>query len=274
MNKRIWTNRLRYILISGLIALVGLGIGISCSKDASVSSISPTDDGVSGRKSVGTKPAVGGSNYADLNSTFLTLHKGDPPYTFLFLNFDEDSPMIREGMSSLEPELTPIERLWTYWHNTLQSISLTTPAYAHQYTGITHDSHSSLVAQAYRITIYDTNEGWGGGDPEVYVTTRIRLRLISDHAHEDKDDLPDVNELNVQYDDYEDLRSTHGVRQEWNNNRIRKLRVMEYDFASPDDQMGEWVNIHLPIPQRRKLLDPNTSVNGNDARVIIMKDDD
>ena len=437
MKKRIRTNRMRdRILISALI-VVGLGIGISCSKDASVSSINPTstDDGVSNRRLVGTKPAIGGSNYADfhpqtgvnydpfagmtreerkaalggsegaikhlqvvarhvaqamrdsaarellhrvvpkdkqgdvhlfqimmdnpaffglvsegfkdavsnkgidanlsaiirdtpsngeailkaskalvdvvltlvtppgqewdandtipvfsaplddnagsvmegvdaeLNPISLTLHDGDPPYTFLFLNFDEDSPMITEGRSlSLEPELTPIESLWAYWQNTLQSISLTTPAYAHQNTGITHDSHSSLVAQAYRITIYDTREGWGGGDPEVYVTIRIRLRLISDHTHENRDDLPDVNELNHEYDDYEDLRSTHGVRAEWNNNRIRKIRVMEYDFASSDEYMGQWSNIHLPIANRRKLLDTVTSEYGDDARLIIIKD--
>ena len=55
-----------HILISALI-VVGLGIGISCSKDDGVSSISPTDDGVSSRRSVGTKPAVGGSNYADFH---------------------------------------------------------------------------------------------------------------------------------------------------------------------------------------------------------------
>ena len=67
MKKRIRTNRLhRYILASGLI-LVGLGIGISCSKDAGISSISPTDDSVSSRRLVGTKPAVGGSNYADFH---------------------------------------------------------------------------------------------------------------------------------------------------------------------------------------------------------------
>ena len=69
MKKRIRTNRMRgHILISALI-VVGLGIGISCSKDTGVSSIDPTstDDGVSSRRSVGTKPAVGGSNYADFH---------------------------------------------------------------------------------------------------------------------------------------------------------------------------------------------------------------
>ncbi len=67
MNKRIRTNRLhRYILASGLI-MVSFGIWISCSKDVGVSSISPTDDGVSSRRSVGTKPAVGSSNYADFH---------------------------------------------------------------------------------------------------------------------------------------------------------------------------------------------------------------
>ena len=69
MNKRIRTNRLhRYILASGLI-MVSFGIWISCSKDTGVSSIDPTstDDGVSGQRLVGTKPAVGGSNYTDFH---------------------------------------------------------------------------------------------------------------------------------------------------------------------------------------------------------------
>ena len=70
MEKRIRTNRIHSrILVSVLIVLVGLGIGISCSKDAGISSISPTstDDSVSSRRLVGTKPAVGGSNYADFH---------------------------------------------------------------------------------------------------------------------------------------------------------------------------------------------------------------
>ena len=58
MKKRIRTNRMHSrILVSALIVLVGLGIGISCSKDT----------GVSSRRLVGTKPAVGGSNYADFH---------------------------------------------------------------------------------------------------------------------------------------------------------------------------------------------------------------
>ena len=57
------------IFTSALIILMGLGIGISCSKDTGVSSIDPTstDDGVSSPRSIGTKPAVGGSNYADFH---------------------------------------------------------------------------------------------------------------------------------------------------------------------------------------------------------------
>lgn len=67
MKKQIRTNRLRrYILASGLI-MVSFGIWISCSKDAGISSINPTDDGVSSQKSIGTKPAVGGLNYADFH---------------------------------------------------------------------------------------------------------------------------------------------------------------------------------------------------------------
>lgn len=49
--------------------MVSFGIWISCSKDTGVSSINPTstDDGVSSPRSIGTKPAVGGSNYTDFH---------------------------------------------------------------------------------------------------------------------------------------------------------------------------------------------------------------
>ena len=346
---------MRYILVSGLIALMGLGIGISCSKD----------DGISGRRLVGTKPAVGSSNYADFhpqtnvnydpfaemtrqerkaalggsegaikhlqvvarhvaqamrnkdvrellhrvvpkdkegdvhlfqimmdNPAFFSLVSegfkdavsnkgidaslstiiGDTPSN-LFLNFDEDSPLIRDTSLSLEQGLTPVERLWAYWQNTLRSISLTTPAYAHSY-GPSHESHSSLVAPVHSIRIYDTNEGWGGGDPEVYVKIKIRTTLQGNHYYEDRFDLPNVNEVNVTYTEYAGLRSSHGVHADWNNNRIKEHKVMESDFPSADDTMGKWVNIHLPLYDTVKLLGTSTSVEGQDARVKIMKHSD
>ncbi len=70
MKKRIRTNKMRsHILIPFLMVGMGLGIWISCSTDNMISSIdqTSTDDGVSGQRSVGTKPAVGGSNYADFH---------------------------------------------------------------------------------------------------------------------------------------------------------------------------------------------------------------
>ena len=58
MKKRIRTNRMRYILISGLI-VVGLGIGISCSKDTGISSTEP------GPRA--TKPAIMDPSSADFH---------------------------------------------------------------------------------------------------------------------------------------------------------------------------------------------------------------
>lgn len=77
----------------------------------------------------------------DLKPTSLTQQRGDVPYTFLFLNFDEDSPQMRRNRVSIsfEEELTPIEQLWASLRNTLQSVSLTTPASAHvQGSGVVH----------------------------------------------------------------------------------------------------------------------------------------
>ena len=70
IKKRIRTNQLySRILTSALIALMGIGIGISCSKDTGVSSrrSNSTDDGVSSRRSVGTKPAISSSNSLDFH---------------------------------------------------------------------------------------------------------------------------------------------------------------------------------------------------------------
>ena len=440
MKKRIRTNRqVSRILFSVLIALVGLGIGISCSKDTGVSSIDPTstDDDVSSRRPVGTKPAVGGSNYADfhpqtnvnydpfagmtraerkaalggsegavkhlqvvarhvaqamqnkgarellnrvvpkekkgdvhlsqimidnplflslvsegfkdavsdkgveanlseiiqdtqsngeailkaskalvdvvltlvtppgkkwnademipvfsaplddkpgsimkgvdakLNPISLTLKKGDPPYTFLFLNFDEDSPMIRDTSLSLEQGLTPVERLWAYWQNTFQSISLTTPAYAHvQGSGVVHYSHHSFVAPVHTITIYDDSEGWGGGDPEIYVKIKIRIILQGNHFKEDRYDLPDVNEINHLYTEYMHLRSTHGLQPEWNNTRVKEIKVMEEDFATPDDHMGKWKDVQFSPSTPLRLLHGGNSVEGNDAFLRVVWHED
>ena len=208
---------------------------------------------------------------AELNPISLTLHNGDPPYTFLFLNFDEDSPLIREDVSlSLESERSPFERLWASWQNTLQSISLTTPANAHiQGSGVVHYSHNCFVAPVYSITIFDANEGWGGGDPEIYVDIKIRLLLQGEHYHKDKFDLPNVNELNHKYTEYRHLKSTHGLKPEWNNNRIKEVRVMEYDFGSPDDHLGKWTNVQMYAHWYKELLHGGNSVEGDDARLEV-----
>ena len=434
MNKRIWTNRLRYILVSGLIALVGLGIGISCSKDAGISSISPTEDSVSSRRLVGTKPAVGGSNYADfhpqtnvnydpfkgmtwddrkaalggiegavkhlrvvaarvaqamqdksvrkllhsmvpkeregevhlfqimmdnpkffglasegfkgaisdkgiganlsaiiqdtpsdgeailkaskalldvvmvvvtppgkewdgeaaipvfsapaddapgnvmegvdtqLKPISLTLQKGNAPYTFLFLNFDEDSPMIREGRSnvsiSFEEEPTPIENLWASIRNTFRYAGLTTPANAHvQGSGVVHYCHSWLVAPVHAIMIHDDSEGWGGWPPEVYVDIKIRLIPVGSFYHEDKYYLPEVNDTDEWYH-YPDLYSTHGIKQEWNFAEIKQIRIMEED-PGLDDYMGKWNDITLP-QKKVKTLGRISSSNGEDATIKVV----
>ena len=209
----------------------------------------------------------------DLNPTFLTLQKGDPPYTFLFLNFDENSPMIREGTSlSLGPELSPIERLWASWQNTVQSISLTTPANAHiQGSGVVHFSHDTLVAPLNAIEILDYDEPWGGGPPDVYLDIKIRLLQYGEHYHEQRFYLPLVTETHHIYTEYRDIRTQHGLRHEWNYNRIKQIRVMDEDWGA-DDHMGKWVDTHMyQLPSHIQWLGPGNSVNENDARIQVIK---
>lgn len=60
MKKQIRTNRMHSrILVSALIVLVGIGIGINCSKDAGVSSVDP--------RPRATKPALPASNFFDFH---------------------------------------------------------------------------------------------------------------------------------------------------------------------------------------------------------------
>ena len=87
MKKQIRTNRMHSrILVSALIVLVGIGIGISCSKDAGVSSVDP--------RPRATKPALPASNSFDFH-----------PQTNA--NYD---PL-------------PFECLWASWQNTLDPLT-------------------------------------------------------------------------------------------------------------------------------------------------------
>ncbi len=209
----------------------------------------------------------------ELKSISLTLHKGDPPYTFLFLNFDEDSPMIRRDTSlSLGPVLSPVERLWASWQNALQSMSLTTPANAHvQGSGVVHYSHDTLVAPVNAIEIYSTTEGWGGGPPEVYLDIKIRLVPNGNHYFEQRFNLPLVVETFHLYTEYRNIRTQHGLRHEWNYNRIKQIRVMDEDWG-PDDHMGKWVDTHMyRLPSHIQWLGPGNSVKEKDARIQVIK---
>ena len=209
---------------------------------------------------------------SDLKPIFLTQKRGDPPYTFLFLNFDEDSPMIREGRPrvsiSFEEEPTPIESLWASILNTFQYTGLTTPANAHvQGSGVVHYCHSWLVAPVHAIMIHDDSEGYGGGPPEVYVDIKIRLIPVGQFYHEDKYDLPEVNNIDEWYL-YPDLYSTHGIKEEWNFAEIKQIRVMEED-PGLDDYMGKWNNITLP-QKKVKTLGRLSSSNGEDATIKVV----
>ena len=54
----------------------------------------------------------------------------------------------------------------------------------------------------------------------------------------------------------------------WNNNRIKEIKIIEYDFATPDDHMGKWQNVQFysGVSFIRKL-GPGNSVDGKDALI-------
>ena len=208
----------------------------------------------------------------DLKPIFLTQKRGDPPYTFLFLNFDEDSPMIREGRGgvsvSFEEELTPIESLWASIRNTFRYAGLTTPANAHvEGSGVVHYCHTWLVAPVHAIMIHDDSEGYGGWPPEVYVDIKIRLIPVGQFYHEDKYDLPEVNNIDEWYL-YPDLYSTHGIKEEWNFAEIKQIRIMEED-PGLDDHMGKWNDITFP-QEKIRTLGRLSSSNGGDATIKVV----
>ena len=192
------------------------------------------------------------------------------PYSFLFLNYDEDSPMARdEGIASIQVEpKSGLDGLWAYWQNTLRSLSLTTPAYAHSHE-LEHGSHVNIVEPIKSIIIYNDHEPWYMGNPEIWLYFTVLLRPNTDDYNEDRFDLVSVDEEDENHRQYRYKQSSHGPGSQWNNNIIHEVKVMEHDPGYTHDEVATWEDIPFWLAGSYKTLWPSDSVGNEDARVVM-----
>ena len=177
---------------------------------------------------------------ASLKDVSFTINGDKIPYPFLYLNFDEDSPMVHVGRKPLSLEMYPEGSwagLWASLQNTLNFISLTTPADAHTDHSY-HGPHYNLLQPVKLIRLHNKHELVG--DPEIYLYVVIRIHPTIDRFHEEFFDLRRVDEENVSYYDYGDLRATHGIAYEWNYNYLKEIWVKEDDGLFGHDLIGSW----------------------------------
>ena len=218
---------------------------------------------------------------ADLNTVSFVIDGKKLPYSFLYLNYDENSPMVHAGRQvttlSLHPE-SPIKSLWASWQRTLKSISLVPSAEAHNSGGY-HGPHYDLVQPVQQIIIFDAHEPVGNPDIWLYLT--LRIHPDEDIYYEQSWSLVDVDEINVTYTNYDYIRATHGVAYEWNYDYVKEVRIMEGDgFANEDDELGTWGGhprlIYLgPHPRHRANRLEDYEATGvtqpADAEVVIVR---
>ena len=217
---------------------------------------------------------------ADLDPVSFVIDGRKIPYSFLYLNYDENSPMVRAGreggryfsINPQEPE-SPLMSLWASWRRTIRSLSLVPSAEAHN-AGY-HGPHYNLVQPVQQIIIFDTHEPIGNPDIWLYLT--LRVHPTQDYFYEKGWSLIAVDEINKTYTDYAYIRATHGVAYEWNYDYVVSVRIIESDgFVNPDDELGLWESIRLgPHRQSRaKRLYRNLAVGDlqpADAEVVIVR---
>ncbi len=178
---------------------------------------------------------------ADLKAVSFVINGDKIPYSFLYLNYDENSPMLHAGTQvtrlSFQPE-SPIESLWASWRKTFRSFSLIPSADAHSSPGY-HGPHYFILQPVRLIVIYDDHEPVT--KPDIYVRVTIRIHPDQEIYHTETFNLEDVDEENKNYTNYAYLRATHGIAYEWNYNYLQRITIYESDgFANEDDEIGEW----------------------------------
>ncbi|MYD61941.1 MAG: hypothetical protein F4W91_12940 [Gemmatimonadetes bacterium] len=197
------------------------------------------------------------------------------PYTCLVLNFDEDLPLFSKDVNvSSVPQH---ESLWT-WQNILNSFSLTSPAYAHYppspFDDDPEDPHDpcygeDIIAPVDRVVMYYDHEDWPMGAPEIFMG--IIWRQVNEPVEPyrtTEEQLEDLDEENVWYTDFADLRARHGTC--GGSGTLEIVYIEEMDPWGADD-LGRWTNVTIPTggatPNRKDLTT-------NDVRLRIRRTTD
>ena len=215
---------------------------------------------------------------AELKSVSYIIDGDKIPYPFLYLNFDEDSPMIRAGRESLSLKLYPENSwggLWASWQKTLRSLSLTSPADAHASPGY-HGPHYYLIQPVKTIRLYNDHEPITS--PEIWLYIKIRVHPDVEIYHEEAFDLITVDEENVTYEDYAYRRATHGAAYSWNYNYVKEVWVIEEDGLLGHDLLGSWSDptylYFYQVGSSTALDTYNVSEGPGDAKVVVAKTND
>ena len=174
----------------------------------------------------------------------------DPPYPILCINFDEDRPQYSSS------SYLPKRRLDNEFFAALGSFFIT-PAWAHLPDGHNTCHDQRLVQFAKRIKILDDHEP-GPNLPEIQIELYYKNNTINSHPRKN---LPNVDEINVWYTDYDDDRA-HGTCWE----KFDKIQVWEDDQWS-DDNVACWDTPYINV---EATLNPDQAdCNDEDAYLTV-----
>ena len=176
-----------------------------------------------------------------------------PSTTCLVLNFDEDLALSYERNAGGVSFVPQDKRLWT-WQNVLNFFSVS-PAYAHyppfpldDNPGTPHDPCYSedILQPVAGIEIYDDHEVWPMGDPEIFMGINWKTNPEPVQPYRTaEEDLEELDDTNVWYTDFADLRTLHGTCGP--SGKLETVYVLEWDpWPGEGDDLGRWHNRTIP----------------------------
>ena len=172
------------------------------------------------------------------------------PSVFLLVKADENSPIIDSNKNAIKVSMAPSSSgMWSSIFKSLNSISLVSPAYAHDQQ-FNHGPHYFLIKPAKEIQIFVPHEDETNLD--IKIDVRIQVTRTG-YVHKETFDLRDVDKINIPYTKYANLKTKHGAAQYWNDNYIYWIRIYETDWWNDDDEVCRWSNIPMRNPGERYL---------------------
>lgn len=181
----------------------------------------------------------------DKNFTFEEL-----PYSFLSLNFDEDSPEPNLSSSNLGQDNVKIFSVWDFFVST---------AYAHHPSGHAGCHHNNTIQNVREITLYDDHEDPASNLPEIFIKVYYENNTVNEDP---RWPLPNVNYENTVYTEYDYLRTRHGICA----GNLKKIEIIEDDLWV-DDLVAGWSNISFPSANVKTLT-------ATDARLRVKRTQD